>query len=207
MKNSFLCLLILVPSLAVAQPKTFREDFAGNKNKWFVGSDDAYEASIENGFYTVECKQNTSNPGRNVWVAYGKVDLNKPFDIEARIRLMAGKGTQNSYGLAIGERDRGNAHYFVVSQELKMAWWYQMIGGRNTVIRNEPLQLTTFKNEDPQAGTKFFIKYRDGNLYFYVNDEYLTKVARPKGWVGDGVGLFINPGMKVSMDYVELKSY
>lgn len=88
-----------------------------------------------------------------------------------------------------------------------MSWWYHYSLWRNNVIKNEPLQLTTFKNDDPTSGTKIFVKSRDGNLYFYVNEEYLTKIERPKLWDGNGVGLFLNPGTKVTIDYIDLKQY
>lgn len=207
MKKQVLFLLFILSLSGLnAQSKKFREDFNDNKAKWPLGETEDFITKIENGFLMIEAKQEDKQKS-NPFMINGKIELNKSFDIETRMKLIASEGTQNSYGICVGHRDKGNSHYFVVSQEQKMSWWYQYASWRNTVIKNEPLLITTFKSDDPQTGTKIFMKFRDGNLYFFVNDVYVTKVPRPVSWLGNGVGLFVSPGMKVSVDYIELIQY
>lgn len=206
MKKVVLIVVLLFPLFVSAQSKKFREDFNDNKAKWILGETDDFITKIEDGFLVIEAKMEDKQQS-NPFMINGKIELNKEFDIETRIKLLSSEGTQNSYGICVGHRDKGNSHYLVVSQEQKMAWWYQMSSWRNTVVKNEPLLITTFKSDDPVSGTKLFMKFRDGNLYFFVNDVYVTKVPRPTHWLGNGIGIFVSPGMKVKVDYIDLKQY
>lgn len=64
----------------------------------------------------------------------------------------------NTYGLIIGEQDRGNAHYFTVSQSEKLSTWYYMQMHKYKLIKQMPVWVNTFQKED-STGTKFLVKF------------------------------------------------
>lgn len=204
MKSIAILLFITAPGFLMAQLKDFREDFNDNRNNWWTGSDEFYEGRIENGYYELSYLSKES-PEKNIWVIKDKIIITKPWDIEARIKVISLEGTQNSFGLTIGELDRGNSHYYILCPALRMTWWYDYRMYKQTVIKNEPLPLKIFDADDSITGTKIYLKQRDGNIYFYVNDVFMNKVASPKTWNGSGIGLFVNTGSVLRMDYLEIK--
>ncbi len=205
MKIGFLFTCALIPIFSFAQSKQWRDDFSDNKNKWWTGNNEYYDAKIENGYYELNYKTK-EKPEKNLLVIKNKLDIHQPWDIEIRIKVITLDGYQNSFGLTVGELDRGNSHYFIVCPNLKMTWWYDYKLYRQTIIKNEPLPLNIF-DLDSTTGTKLFLKQRDGYIYFYVNDVYMTKIGSPKTWYGNGVGLFANTSSILRVDYLEIKQY
>lgn len=208
MKHFVLLIFVVIQSgILIAQkgPKLFRDDFNDNKHNWPLLDDDYFKTEIADGKYFIHFKQK-EKADKNHFVKFDQIALIKPFSLEVRIKQVEVKNPEmpNTYGLIIGEKDRGNAHYFTVSQSEKLSTWYYMQMHKYTLIKRMPLLVNTFQKEDP-AGTKFLVKFLDGHLYFYINDEFLGKLPKPDFWMGTGVGIYISSGMKLAVDYIEMR--
>lgn len=208
MKRLLLLLFAIIQSgLLNAQKSTklFRDDFNDNNQNWPILDNEYFKTEITDGKYLIHYKQK-EKIDKNYFVKYDKIVLIKPFSIEVRIKQLEVKNQEmpNTYGLIIGEKDRGNAHYFTVSQSEKLSTWYYMRMHKYTLIKRMPVLVNTFQKEDP-TGTKILVKFLDGYLYFYVNDEYLGKLPKPEFWMGTGVGIYVSSGMKLSVDYIEMR--
>ncbi len=185
--------------------KSFRDDFNDNKRNWPILENDYFKTEIKDGVYFIHFKQK-EKVDKNYFVKYDQISLIKPFSIEVRIKQIEVKNAEmpNTYGLVIGEKDRGNSHYFTVSQSEKVSTWYYMQAHKYNLIKRMPVLANTFQKED-STGTKFFVKFIDGNLYFYINDEFLGKLPKPDFWMGTGVGIYVSSGMKLAVDYIEMR--
>lgn len=191
---------------ASAQSHTWREDFNNNKRTWWTGINEFYEIKIQDGYYELNYFKKPT-PEINVLIVRDQLSLIKDWDIESRIKIIKLEGEQNSFGLAIGEQDRGNSHYYVLSPNLKRTWWYEFRMFKQNVLKIEPLPINIFDQDDTLTGTKICIKHRGGTLYFYVNDILMNTVHAPKTWHGNGIGLFANNASILRMDYLEIKQY
>ena len=203
MKTGFLFLLAF-PLFLSAQKTVFRDDFTDNKNKWWTGSNEFYDVKIENGYYEINYKTK-EKPEKDLLVIKNKFNIQHAWDIELRMKVVSLEGSQNSFGIVVGEQDRGNTHCYIISPNLKMSWWFEYKVFKQNMIKNEPLPLNIFDQDDAATGTKFFLKQREGNIYFYINDVYMTKIPSPATWYGNGVGLYINTGTVLRVDYMEIK--
>ncbi|MCX7743009.1 MAG: hypothetical protein N2167_00445 [Flavobacteriales bacterium] len=208
MKNKALLLFFLTQAVALMAQKgskSFRDDFDDNKNQWPILNNEYFKTEIADGKYVIYFKQK-EKVDKNYFVKYDIVSLQKPFVLEVRIKQLEVKNAEmpNTYGLVIGEKDRGNSHYFTVSQSEKVSTWYYLQMHKYALIKRMPVLANTFQKEDP-AGTKFLVKFIDGHLYFYINDEFLGKLPKPDFWMGSGVGIYVSSGMKLAVDYIEMK--
>lgn len=210
MKKKVVLLFLFVHAITLmAQkvPKSFRDDFNDNKNKWPILDDEYFKTEITDGKYLIHFKQK-EKVDKNHFVKYDLISLIKPFVIETRIKQIEVKNAEmpNTYGLIIGEKDRGSSHYFTVSQSEKLSTWYYMQMHKYALIKRMPVLANTFQKEGP-AGTKFLVKFIDGHVYFYINDEFLGKLPKPDFWMGSGIGIYVSSGMKIAVDYIEMKEF
>lgn len=208
MKHIVLLLFVFIPSgmlLSQKAPKLFRDDFNDNKKDWPLLNNEYFKTEIADGKYFIHYKQK-EKIDKNHFVKFDQISLIKPFSLEVRIKQVEVKNAEmpNTYGLIIGEKDRGNAHYFTVSQSEKVSTWYYMQMHKYHLIKRMPVLANSFQKEDP-AGTKFLVKFLDGHLYFYINDEFLGKLPKPDFWMGTGVGIYVSSGMKLAVDYIEMR--
>lgn len=208
MKKKVVLLFLFLQAIALMAQKgskSFRDDFNDNKNKWPILDDEFFKTEIADGKYFIHFKQK-EKVDKNHFVKYDLISLVKPFMIELRIKQIEVKNAEmpNTYGLIIGEKDRGNSHYFTVSQSEKVSTWYYLQAHKYTLIKRMPVLANTFQKEDAN-GTKFLIKFLDAHLYFYINDEFLGKLPKPDFWMGSGVGIYVSSGMKLAVDYFEIK--
>lgn len=190
----------------LAQNRVWREDFNDNKRKWYVANNEHYNITIQNGYYEIDYKQKEI-PERNPFILRNHLSLIKDWDIEIRVKVIKLDGDQNGFGLAVGEQDRGNSHYYVISPSLKRSWWFECRLFKQTELKMEPLPLNIFSSDDPETGTQILLKHRTGQLYFYVNDILMTRVATPKTWHGNGIGLYANTSSILRVDYLEIREY
>jgi hypothetical protein len=208
LKQLFIAVCLLIQSgilMAQKGTKTFRDDFNDNKHNWPIYDNEYFKTEIKEGVYLIHFKQK-EKVDKNHFIKFDQISLMKPFSIEARIKQMEVKNAEmpNTYGLVIGEKDRGNSHYFTVSQSEKVSTWYYMQAHKYYLIKRMPVLANTFQKED-SSGTKFFVKFIDGNLYFYINDEFLGKLPKPEFWMGSGIGIYVSSGMKLAVDYIEMR--
>lgn len=202
----FALIMINALSFFAQKSKSFREEFTDNKNNWAILDNENYHTEIKDGKYHIHYKKKEKIE-TNPFVVYNKINVSHPFSVELRIKQLEVINAEmpNTYGIIIGEKDRGNAHYYTVSQSQKMSTWYYYQQHKYHLIQRLPLTFDNFSKEEAK-GTKIFIKYQDGYLYFYVNNEFMARIAKPSYWFGNGIGIYVSSGMKMAIDYIEIKS-
>lgn len=206
MKKYLFILTFSISQFVISQTSTFRDDFNSNINKWPVCSTEFDVLTIEDGFLTYHYIKKPV-PEINRVVIKNKIKFTPNWDIETCIKVVELVGSSNSYGIVLGEKDKGNSHYFSVSPNLKMSWFFNLTFFKEYMIKNEPLPLDIFKKDNETNGTKFFLSCREGFIKFFVNDIFIARIESPKAWLGNGIGIFVKQGMKVKVDYIEIKQY
>lgn len=91
----------------------FFDDFNNNKNKWTVGDDKYVSARIDSGFYYLTAASHACGEAQEL-----KIDTQKDFEIETRIKIVSGKADhKNYYSMLFWGREAMNSYYFTFAKD------------------------------------------------------------------------------------------
>lgn len=160
-------------------------DFSDNDKKWQTGQFNEYNASIENGFYNFQRKNNAGLVGINV-----KIDTTKNFEIEAEIKINA---ASNYTGLVFGS-DREEDVTFLLYKLNRSS-----IFGQN--LRYNDILLSQITTPQIKTGVfnKFTIRKVDGQYFIYINEHFFY-TNEFLGLKTDFIGLFTSGTTSLQLD-------
>jgi hypothetical protein len=193
----------LDPSTALVEMDTslskivFFEDFANNINNWTIPENKNATTSIDNGIYYLTALGHSYGAAHEV-----KIDTHKNFEIETRIKIVAGNSDHKTYySMLFWGREGMNSYYFTFSKDGFVS--VEQCTSKNQsscVTQKGSLQKTAL---DPDGFNIYMIR-KTGNLYsFFVNGiQFYEMPFSP--FFGNLIGFGAGRKVTLAIDYLKV---
>ena len=175
----------------------FSEDFNNNKNNWTIADDKNVSSRIDSGFYYLTAVGHAYGEAQEV-----KIDTQKDFQIETRIKILSGNPDhKNYYSMLFWGREAMNSYYFTFAKDGFAS--VELCDSKNQssckTIEGS-LQKTTL---NPDEFNVYMIKKKEDKYSFYINDTQFYQMPFAP-FFGNLIGF--GAGIKVSLviDYLKV---
>jgi len=182
-----------IPS--ASKKKLYTTDFYSNSNnEWTVGSNEKYSGEVSDGVYIW---QSFTDEAQVTWKNFETLDENSSFEIEASIKYISGKISDENALIwgksSVGEFDfgfNGNGSY-TSSEYIKGSGYTDIIPWtRSELINKNSFNVLTIRKVDKV-------------MYFFVNKNLVhTMTARP--FYGTKIGFQAGALCKMHIDYINI---
>ncbi|MFT5647389.1 MAG: outer membrane protein OmpA-like peptidoglycan-associated protein [Aureispira sp.] len=193
---TLLTLFFLVFALVCPAQKNliFEEQFDNNFLQWLHGSNSEHSATIENGFYKIEYKED-----QGAWYSWQSIPVHPDtsFYIESKITPFL-QTNQSVYGIIWGVRDLNNYNAFLISNQGKTSV-VTCHKGKFTRVQDWTL---TGNYQNNQAHT-IAIRKNNGKMRFYL-DNRIAFTSEILPFYGDLLGFVISGKTSAKIEHLKI---
>jgi hypothetical protein len=176
----------------------FFDDFNNNKNNWTVANNKDESARIENGYYYLTANGHAYGEAQEV-----KIDTQKDFEIEAKIKILSGESDhKNYYSMLFWGREGMEGNYFTFAKDGFVS--VEKCDGKNQsdcITKSGSLQKSDLK---PDEFNLYQLK-RTGKVYsFFINGKQFYEMPFAP-FFGDLIGFGAGRKVTLVIDYIKVK--
>lgn len=176
---------------------TFEDDFDDNKNSWIEMNNTDQYLKVNNGNYGIYNK----NAFQRIW-RRNVIDNQDMFSIEAYIQKVSGTDEKAMNVIFAADNETEKFLSFGISGNGQYIMSLYNDGWSNYIPWSQSKYINRFNGINRIKILKVYDTY-----YFFINGHYVDQIAYIYDWFGPAVGLGINEGIEVKLDYISAKEY
>jgi len=203
MKKVLLLPVMLAGFMARAQTDSsahkiiFFDDFNNNQSNWAIDNNKRESSRIENGFYYLTATGHAYGETQEI-----KIDSRKNFEIEAKIKILAGEADhKNYYNMLFWGREAMNGYYFTFAKDGFVS--EEICDGKNQsdcVTKSGSLQKADLA---PDEFNVYTIR-KTGKMYtFFINGKQFYEMPFTP-FFGNLIGFGAGRKVTLAIDYLKV---
>ncbi len=168
--------------LAESWPRVFSDDFAQNKDEWFLGRDEGQYAlmnwAITEGVYHWEMEAFQSF----IWYVYPEREAVSDFYLSVEAQQISGHESGN-YGLLLRYLDDDNYYYFEIRPQFQYFRFRILLRGQWGAVQ----EYTFSSSIHPTEINRITVVAQGPRFYFFINDQFVGEAREdriPTGILG-----------------------
>jgi len=179
-----------------------QENFSSNKRKWEITDIPSEKSEIKEGYY---CMHNKSETRWNYYKTKTALKQDQEFVLEALIEIENKEDSWGHFGLVWGfDVDHQFLNRFTLSADGRRALIMHFEKDHKRVFhRFQNRKLSTFNIKKPVR----FCIIKIGDYFHFLINETTVYIAHESAFAAEGsyVGYYIEPGLSIKSNYLEVK--
>jgi hypothetical protein len=173
----------------------FTEEFSDNDRSWSTGTSGKSYGSVYNGYYTWKSKSNKSAWSTQKTVT---IDQGKDFEIEARIKYLAGKKTSGIM-LQWGKSGSSSDNFNFEFTESGKYWIGRYYNGKYIASKD----WTASSSFNKSGYNKLTVRKVGSKYYFFMNGKFVHSMPF-RAFYGNKIAFSVPSNTSMKIDYLKV---